>query len=506
MTIYFLLAHQCTLRQPGLASFNPDEDQILLVEEHADNLWREMHQHRIVHAWSIQRHFTQSINPNEWPHFYMKKDRFEQGLDHAMTDSPDASLHLHWPTDWHLRERLKNWIADNPAVNVNYSEETGFIIPGKEWESHLPQNGSWKLDPIYRQFRKTYNILMTPEGKPEGGAWSFDKENRKKVPQDLTFPAPAIPDQDSITKEVIDEVSAKFPDTYGDAKTFGQPVTETGAGQLLAHFISHRLVSFGDYQDAMRQHDPYMSHSILSAAINASLLDPMEVIQAAEKAYHDGLAPLNAVEGFIRQILGWREYIRGVYLVSMPSYQEVNALGHNRDLPDMFWTGETRMLCMADTVKGLLETGYTHHIQRLMILGNFANLIGAKPQQVSNWFYTMYTDALDWVVLPNVLGMALFADGGSMSTKPYVASGKYVQRMSHYCKDCAYNVNEKYGPNACPFNSLYWDFLERHEEKFRENPRMKVIYKHLDNRDNQDITNQKATVKSIFSRLDRQIL
>ena len=506
MTVYFLLSHQCTLRQPGLRSFDPDEDRILIVEEHAQERWKEVHQHRIVHAWSIQRHFAQSLKQIDWTCFYMKKGHFEEGLDDMFYESPGETLHLHWPTDWHLRERLRIWMSNNPDINVTFSEETGFIIPGKDWKIHLPESRSWKLDPLYRQFRKTYHILMTDDGKPEGGAWSFDKENRKKAPEDLTFPAPVMPEQGRITRDVIEEVSTQFPHAYGDARTFEQPVTEADAQNLLTHFIHNRLATFGDFQDAMRQKDPYMSHSILSAAINASLLDPMDVIKEAEAAYYNGLAPLNAVEGFIRQILGWREYIRGVYLVSMPAYQEVNALGHNRELPDMFWTGETRMHCIADTVQGLLETGYTHHIQRLMILGNFANLIGARPQQVSNWFYTMYTDALDWVVLPNVLGMALFADGGTMSTKPYVASGKYVQRMSHYCKDCAYNVNEKYGPDACPFNSLYWDFLERHEEKFRENPRMKVIYKHLDNRDDQDKTNQKATVKSIFSRIDRQIL
>ncbi|WP_177304813.1 cryptochrome/photolyase family protein [Salisediminibacterium selenitireducens] len=500
MTVYAYMAHQCSLRQPGIDHFDPGQDRILLVEETDPALWAESHCHRLIHQWSIIRHFEQDVKDKGFPVTRMQAPAFTDGLERFLDKSPDQDVQLFWPTDYKSREALSEW-KQTFGGSVRIAEETGFLIPGKEWRSLLKPDKRWKLDPIYRSFRKRFDVLMNEENQPVGGKWSYDQDNRKKAPDHVTFPPPCFPERSAITEDVIQEVKEQYPDLYGNPDSFEQPVTARDAEALADHFIAHRLASFGDYQDAMRPKDVYMSHSLLSAALNHSLLDPLSLIRKAEQAYHDGLAPLNAVEGFIRQILGWREYIRGVYLNTMPSYKDVNHFGHTRDLPTFFWDGNTKMACVSDAVTSLLETGYTHHIQRLMILGNLSTLLGIEPKQVSDWFYTMYTDALDWVVLPNVLGMALFADGGTMSTKPYAASGKYVERMSTYCKTCAYNVKDKYGENACPLNSLYWNFLERNQDEFREHPRMKVMYKHLDNRSDEDRERQEHTVSSIFHRL-----
>lgn len=501
MTVYAFMSHQCTFRQPGLDQFNPGCDRILLVEETDPELWAESHSHRMIHQWAIIRHFEQEAKDKGYPVTRMQAPSFTAGLRRFLDESPELDVRLFWPTDYQKREALSAWKQAFDGT-VTIEEEAGFLIPGKEWRTLLKPDQQWKLDPLYRSFRTRFDVLMTDDRKPVGGKWSYDQDNRKKAPEHVTFPAPRFPERSPITEEVIREVKETYPDLYGNPDSFEQPVTARDAETLADHFIAHRLASFGDYQDAMRPKDVYMSHSLLSAAINYSLLEPLSLIRKAEQAYYDGMAPLNAVEGFIRQILGWREYIRGVYLERMPGYQDVNHFGHTRDLPGFFWDGQTRMACVSDAVTSLLETGYTHHIQRLMILGNLATLLGIEPRQVSDWFNTMYTDALDWVVLPNVLGMALYADGGTMSTKPYAASGKYVERMSTYCKGCAYRVKDKYGEDACPLNSLYWDFLERNQDEFRDHPRMKVMYRHLDNRREEDRERQEETVSSIFSRLD----
>ncbi|PRO66642.1 cryptochrome/photolyase family protein [Alkalicoccus urumqiensis] len=500
MATLWLLGHQCSLRQPWFEELDKENDEVLLIENWNEKDWKGYHKQKLVLVFSIMRHFKKELEDAGYTVDYRKSTDVAEELEaHINEKQPDTVL-VHQPSEEGMCRFIDTWRKKTTA-SVRIAEEGGFLMDRKEWKNLLPENENWQMDKLYRRFRKDFRVLLTKNGKPVGGKWSYDADNRKKPKKGTTFPEPAWESPDNITRSVIEEVEDGFSKLYGSTEHFAYPVTKKGAEKLLDHFMEHRLHTFGDYQDAMLPGEPFVSHSMLSAAINFSLLDPLDVIRRAEEAYQDEAAPLNAVEGFIRQILGWREYIRGVYLRSMPEYERVNELGHERDLPAFFWTAETNMHCMQDTVQSVVDHAYSHHIQRLMVLGNFATTAGIEPKQVSDWFNEMYIDALDWVVLPNVLGMALYADGGKMSTKPYVSSGNYIQKMSHYCRDCAYSVNEKYGENACPFHPLYWDFLERHEERFRDNPRMKVIYKHLDNRSSEDEKKQQETIDLVWKRM-----
>ena len=285
---------------------------------------------------------------------------------------------------------------------------------------------------------------------------------------------------DATTEAVLALIERECANAFGVLRPFSYAVTAEDAERVLTHFIETRLANFGTYQDAMAEGDPWLFHSHIALYLNLGLLDPLACCEAAEAAYHAGQAPLNAVEGFIRQILGWREFVRGIYWHFMPGYDAVNALEATRPLPAFYWTGETKMACVAEAVHSTRTHGYAHHIQRLMVTGNFALLAGLNPQEVAEWYLGVYVDAFEWVELPNVVGMALFADGGQLASKPYAASGKYIDRMSNYCKGCTYTPKETLGPTACPFNALYWDFLERHPERLGKNPRLGMIYRSLE--------------------------
>jgi len=313
------------------------------------------------------------------------------------------------------------------------------------------------------------------EGKPAGGQWNFDHDNRgsfgKEGPDLLRVPPRRfVPDE--ITREVIALVEEHFAKHPGTLKDFDWPVTAAQSVEALEDFIAHRLAQFGQYQDAMWVNEPWLYHSRLSAAMNLKLLSPRVVIAAAEKAWRSGHAPLAAVEGFIRQILGWREYVRGIYWLKMPGYERLNEMQVHEALPDFYWTGETEMNCLRDALSQTLRYGYAHHIQRLMVTGLFALLYGVDPHQVHEWYLAVYVDAVEWVELPNTLGMSQYGDGGLMASKPYVASGKYIQRMSNYCTGCKYDPAQATGAKACPFTTLYWDYLLQHEVRLRRNQRM----------------------------------
>ena len=333
-----------------------------------------------------------------------------------------------------------------------------------------------RMEFFYREMRKRYGVLME-DGKPVGGEWNYDQDNRQKAPADLQVPAPYTATNDPITQEVLELVAREFDDHFGDLEPFSFAVTREAALEVLDRFVEDRLARFGPYQDAMVQGEPWMFHSHISFYLNCGLLLPMECIRAAERAYYDGRAPLNSVEGFIRQILGWREYIRGIYWLRMPDYAQENFLRAERDLPGFFWTGETRMNCLRQCVLETKQNAYAHHIQRLMVLGNFALIAGLAPEQVNEWYLLVYADAYEWVELPNVSGMILFADGGVLASKPYAASGAYIHKMSNYCETCSYSPTKKNGGKACPFNYLYWNFLERNADLLSSNPRLAMIYR-----------------------------
>ena len=338
------------------------------------------------------------------------------------------------------------------------------------------------MEPFYREMRRKTGLLME-DGKPVGGRWNFDRDNRKPLPARIEPPEPPRFEPDAITREVLDLVAGRFPGHFGRLEPFRWAVTRADALLALGHFIEHRLDRYGDYQDAMREGSDFLFHSVLSPYLNAGLLTAEEVAGAAERAYREGAAPLNAVEGFIRQIIGWREYVRGVYWLRMPGYAASNELEASRPLPWFYWSGETEMNCLAEAIRGTAEHAWTHHIQRLMVTGNFALIAGLAPAEVEEWYLVVYADAYEWVELPNVHGMILFADGGLLGSKPYAASGAYIDRMSDYCRGCRYDVRARSGPEACPFNYLYWDFMIRNEARLRGNRRLDMPYRTLDRMD-----------------------
>jgi deoxyribodipyrimidine photolyase-related protein len=334
------------------------------------------------------------------------------------------------------------------------------------------------MEYFYREMRRKTNWLMDGD-QPLGGQWNYDAENRKALPEDLEVPERHLFKTDQITKDVIQLVDKRFTDHFGDLSSFHWAVTMRNAQKALRYFISEFLDRYGDYQDAMKSGEDFVFHSVLSPYLNIGLLNPKEVCEAVLDAYDQGKAPINAVEGFIRQILGWREFIRGIYWMQMPKYSETNTFKAKRPLPDFYWTGETEMNCLREVIDVTRRTAYAHHIQRLMVTGNFALLTGIDPKQVEEWYLIVYSDAFEWVELPNTHGMALHADGGLLGSKPYAASGAYINRMSDYCKDCIYDPKTKLGENACPFNYLYWYFMITNEELLNSNPRMAMPYRTL---------------------------
>ena len=365
------------------------------------------------------------------------------------------------------------------GIPVEIKPDTRFLCTPAAFANWAEGRKQLRMEYFYREMRQQYSILMNGE-EPVGGRWNYDADNRKPPGDGRHIPQPYSNEIDHITCTVLELVDARFPDHFGNLEPFHFALTRDQALDALQLFIEQRLSYFGDYQDAMLEKEPWMYHSHLSFYLNCGLLLPLECVQAAEQAYYQGKAPLNAVEGFIRQIIGWREYVRGIYWLRMPQYAEKNFLKAERNLPDFYWTANTKMNCLRQCVLQTLENAYAHHIHRLMVLGNFALLTGIDPKQVNQWFLIVYADAYEWVELPNVSGMILFADGGYLASKPYAAGGRYINKMSDYCQNCGYKVASKNGVDACPFNYLYWDFLARNRAKLQYNHRIGMMYKTYD--------------------------
>ncbi len=343
------------------------------------------------------------------------------------------------------------------------------------------------LEGFYRTMRRKLGLLMDGD-KPVGGAWNFDKQNRAALgKRQLAIPEPRCFPPDAVTAGAIRDVQRHFPQSPGRLEHFEYPVTSRQALAALDDFVEHRLARFGTFQDAMLAGQPVLFHSRLSGLLNLHLLDPRVVLSRVVGAFEAGAAPLNAAEGFVRQIIGWREFVRGIYWHEMPAYAEMNALGADLPMPRFFWTGETDMRCVAESVRTLIDHAYVHHIQRLMVLGQFALLLGVRPYDVHRWHMSMFWDAIDWVSLPNALGMSQYGDGGIAGTKPYAASGNYINRMSNYCSGCRYDPKASLGENACPFTTLYWDFLARNRRKLSDNRRLRFSYQNLDKKDRSEV-------------------
>ncbi len=483
--LVIVLGDQLDDKSSALQGFDPTQDVVWMAEaaEESTHVWSA--KQRIAVFLSAMRHFAEQLRQRGLPLVYALLDAadnlgtLQQELSRTITQLQPAALILTAPGDWRVLQNLRT-IAAQHGLPFELRDDTHFFSTVREFAEHAKGRKQLRLEYWYRALRQKHGILM--EGKePVGGQWNFDADNResfgKAGPQ--AVPAPTRFAPDAITEEVIALVNRRFADHPGRLDSFGWPVTRAQALLALQAFIQERLPLFGQYEDAMWAGEAWLYHSHLSCALNLKLLQAREVAQAAEDAYRAGRAPLAAVEGFIRQILGWREYVRGIYWTQMPGYLERNALDAQADLPTWYWTGDTDMACLKDAIGQTLKHGYAHHIQRLMVTGLYALLLGVRPQAVHAWYLGVYVDAVEWVELPNTLGMGQFGDGGLMASKPYVASGKYIQRMSNHCKGCRFDPAQSTGATACPYTTLYWDFLMRHEALLKKNPRMAMQLKNL---------------------------
>lgn len=387
--------------------------------------------------------------------------------------------------EYRLQQQIERDWSQQLQRPVQCLNDDRFFCSQAQFQHWASRYKSMRMEYFYREMRKQTGYLMQGQ-EPIGKQWNYDHINRKTWSGSPPLPASLDFELDQIDLDVIDLVKREFPQHLGNLTHFRWATTRSNALLALQYFITHSLPYFGDYQDAMVQGKDALFHSLLSPYLNCELLLAKEVCDAAEAAYHAGHAPLNAVEGFIRQIVGWREYVRGIYWLYMPEYTNRNVLQYSLALPKFYWTGKTQMNCMAECFRNTWEHAYAHHIQRLMITGNFALLSGVNPKYISEWYLAVYADAYEWVELPNTLGMVMYADDGLMASKPYAASGNYIHKMSDYCKHCTYNVKTRTEVDSCPFNSLYWYFMIRHEEKFRTHPRIGMIYKQLDKRDDRE--------------------
>jgi deoxyribodipyrimidine photolyase-related protein len=460
-------------------------DLILMAEVREEATYVKHHKKKIAFLFAAMRHFAEALRAEGLNVRYVRLDdagnrqSLEGETARALEDFPAERIVVTEPGEWRLLNAMNAWSL-RFGKPVEIREDRRFLASHddfRRWRDGMKQP---RMEYFYRVMRRKYNILMDDAGEPEGGRWNYDADNRKPPRDGLTSPRRLSFRKDSLTREVLDLVATRFSDHIGALEPFHFAVTRDQALRELRHFIDHLLPQFGAFQDAMASGEPYLYHSLISAYLNAGLLEPLEICRLAETAWREGRAPLNAAEGFIRQILGWREYVRGVYWRHMPGYAQMNHLNARRPLPDFYWTAKTRMTCVAEAVRHTLDHAYSHHIQRLMVTGNFALLAGLAPAEVCDWYLAVYADAYEWVELPNTLGMALYGDGGVLGSKPYAASGAYIRRMSNFCDGCAYDSNEALGEKACPFNALYWDFLARHEASLRGNPRLPYVYANWD--------------------------
>lgn len=455
-------------------------DTILLCEVMAEATYVGHHKKKIAFIFSAMRHFAGALRDAGYRVRYTRIDdegnagSFTGEIARAVAELNPLGICVTEAGEWRVKSELEA-LAAAFDLPVDIRPDSRFLATHEEFQRWAEGRKSLTMEYFYREMRRKTRLLMQGD-EPVGGRWNFDAENRNPAKPDLLRPKHPVFEPDEVTREVIDTVARMFPNNFGTLKNFGFAVTHKEAERVLASFIDDFLPNFGATQDAMLQDDPFLNHSLLSFYINCGLLDALEVCQRVERAYLDGGAPLNAAEGFIRQIIGWREYMRGIYWFAGPDYVDSNFFGNDRPLPGFYWSGKTHMNCMATVITETIEHAYAHHIQRLMITGNFALLAGIDPKAVHQWYLEVYADAYEWVELPNVIGMSQFADGGFLGTKPYAASGNYINRMSDYCGACRYDPKERLGEKACPFNALYWDFLARNRDRLKSNHRLAQPY------------------------------
>ncbi|GGA06110.1 cryptochrome/photolyase family protein [Okeania sp. KiyG1] len=530
----WVLGDQININQAAIQSCTEKDNIFVIIIESLEYIQvRPYHQQKLVLIWSAMRHFVVELRQAGWQVTHTKSTDFETPLKHWIETNQITEIRVMKPNDKPFLEVIKNLQI---PCDIKIIPNNLFIWHETEFQAWAKKRKRLLMEDFYREGRKRFKILMN-QNKPVGEKWNFDKENRKYPKGELNTPEVLWFKPDEITREVINEVKDLNFTKYGEIEPFRWAVTRQQALQVLDNFIQYSLPNFGDYQDAMVTGEETLWHSLLSPYINLGLLHPLEVIKKVELAYHNQQLKLNSVEGFIRQILGWREYMRGVYLLMDDEYSQSNWFNHNQPLPEFFWdANKTDMNCLHQVLTQVQNTGYAHHIQRLMVLSNFALISGISPQEIENWFHAVFIDAYDWVMQTNVLGMGLFADGGILASKPYAASANYINKMSDYCKDCVYNwkvrvtspqgkveegrrkkeegrrkklmgtqtptnyknhvdsgvLNPKDKGNnspACPFNYFYWDFMARHRDKLKSQGRMNFVLANLDKMDSEELEN-----------------
>ena len=475
--LILILGDQLSDDLSALREGDPARDTIVMAEVLGEASYVPHHPKKIAFLFAAMRKFATRLEGQGWRVAYTRLDDSENThsipgeLIRRAAETGAGEVIATEPGEFRLIAALE----DCP-IPVHQFPDDRFLCSHAEFDQWAEGRKELRMEWFYREMRRKTGLLMEGDS-PVGGKWNYDHDNRKPAPDQITFGGPLRFEPDAVTQEVLALVATRFPDNFGALAPFWFATDRAGACRALDHFIAHALPRFGDFQDAMLDGNRFLYHAVISMYLNAGLLGWREICEAAAAAHHAGHAPLNAVEGFIRQIIGWREFMRGIYFRQGPDYTRMNTLGHDRDLPGFYWTGDTKMRCMSRAVEQTRDEAYAHHIQRLMVTGNFALLAGIDPYQVHEWYLAVYADAYEWVEAPNVIGMSQFADGGIVGSKPYVSGGNYINKMSDHCKHCAYEIGEKTGEKACPFNYLYWAFLHRHRDRFGRNPRMAQMYR-----------------------------
>jgi deoxyribodipyrimidine photolyase-related protein len=482
-TLRVVLGDQLSPGIAALRDIDAGRDIVLIAEVAAEASYVRHHKKKIAFLFAAMRHFAEALRARGLRVDYVTLD--DLANTGTLADEVARAVRRHGcerivttePGEFRVLSDMQRW-DEVAGVPCEIRRDDRFFCAIAEFRDWAGGRKSLRMEYFYREMRRRTGILMDG-AEPEGGQWNFDAENRKRLPDHVVIPRRSADAPDAITRAVLDLVAQRFPDHFGDLEPFTFAVTQEDAERRFAHWLKTGLPRFGDFQDAMKQGEPDLFHSVIALYLNAGLLDARAVCARVEAEWRAGRAPLNAAEGFIRQVLGWREYLRGIYWLFMPDYAETNFFGAARKLPWFYWSGATDLNCLRQVVGETKANAFAHHIQRLMVTGNFALLAGLAPKEVCEWYLAVYADAYEWVELPNTHGMALFADGGRLGSKPYAASGKYIQRMSDYCASCRYDVARSAGEDACPFNYLYWNFLIANQARLKDNPRMAMPYRTL---------------------------
>ena len=503
-TLAFVAPWECSRLVANIPREPCEDVVVLLLESVAKGASLPWHRQKLVLLLSAMRHFADALRARGYRVEFRRAVSYHEGIVDVAREVGATRVVATEGREQDMVDELARAreSLDTHGITLVLREDRGFLATREEFATWARGRKEYRMEWFYREMRRKHGVLLEADGSPSGGAWNFDVENRKPWPKARAIPEVWRVEPDAITRDQMERVQT-WRGRWGSVDRFALPVTRSEAKAWLERFIVERLPEFGPYEDALVAGAPDLLHSSLSSLLNVGLLHPLEVVRRAEQAYRDGHVPIASAEGFIRQILGWREYIRGMYWQLMPGLRTANALEAPLGLPRWFWApdgeaydlvdgpaatgagdaavhGACAMHCVADTIRQVRDYGRTHHIARLMIQCNFATMLGVQPAALSRWFWSAFTDAYEWVELPNVAGMGTWGDGGALASKPYVASGAYVNRMSNYCASCRYDVKQRTGPDACPMNLLYWDFLARHRERFASHPRMRMMTKHLD--------------------------